>query len=96
MATATYIPSLFETGNLTFSYQITLAIESGSFNPMNAFNSHRTLTDYASPAEDQALNLEAVEHGERIFTAHDTEIGKVWIITEWDRSVTTVLFPSEY
>ena len=95
MATEIYIPSVFETGNLTFSYQMTMAIESG-FSPIAAFNSHRTLTDYASPAEDQALNLEAVEHGERVFTAHDTTVGKVWIITEWDRSVTTVLFPSEY
>lgn len=22
--------------------------------------------------------------------------GKIWIITEWDRSATTILFPSEY
>jgi len=25
-----------------------------------------------------------------------TSKGKIWIITEWDRSATTILFPSEY
>ena len=47
--------------------------------------------------EDWALNEEAVEIGDRILSAyHDRNGVKFWIITEWDRSATTVLLPSEY
>ncbi len=46
--------------------------------------------------EDKAMNDEAVELGNRILSAYDTPNGKLWIITEADRSVTTFLLPSEY
>jgi hypothetical protein len=46
---------------------------------------------------DKKQNDDAVRTGEaRIFSAYQFEHGKIWIITEWDRSVTTVLLPSEY
>ena len=46
--------------------------------------------------EDRLQNDEAVQIGERVLAAYPTTKGTVWIITEWDRSVTTILFPSEY
>ena len=47
--------------------------------------------------EDKALNEEAIETGDRILSAYIDRSGeKFWIITEWDRSATTVLLPSEY
>lgn len=50
--------------------------------------------------EDAKLNDAALTSGEdRIFSVYKCDgipDGKIWIITEWDRSVTTVLFPSEY
>lgn len=46
--------------------------------------------------EDKASNDYALEHGERIFSAYENENTKIWIITEYDRSVTTILFPDEY
>lgn len=46
--------------------------------------------------EDAELNNEAIKNNERILAAYDTSKGTVWIITEWDRTVTTILFPSEY
>lgn len=48
--------------------------------------------------EDAALNDEAVEFGDRILSAYIYEPTneKIWIITEADRSVTTLLFPSDY
>lgn len=43
------------------------------------------------------LNEEAVEDEGRIMSAyHDRNGVKFWIITEWDRSATTILLPSEY
>lgn len=48
--------------------------------------------------EDAKANNDAVENGERVFAIyiHKETDTKIWIITEWDRSVTTVLFPEEY
>jgi hypothetical protein len=47
--------------------------------------------------DDKALNDHALEAGEgRLFSGYDTPKGRVWIITEHDRSVTTILFPHEY
>ena len=47
--------------------------------------------------DDAAMNNDAVLSGEnRILAVYDTCKGNIWIITEWDRSATTVLFPSEY
>ena len=46
--------------------------------------------------EDIETNNHALLYGERILAAYDTCEGKIWIITEWDRSATTVLFPDEY
>ena len=44
-----------------------------------------------------ATNREALECGARVFSSYATKNGqKLWIITEADRSVTTLLLPSEY
>ena len=46
---------------------------------------------------DWQANDYAAENGERILAAyHDLSGEKFWIITEWDRSATTILLPSEY
>lgn len=47
--------------------------------------------------EDKAQNDHAVDHDERIMGQYDCAgQPRIWIITEWDRSVTTILFPDEY
>lgn len=46
---------------------------------------------------DIQSNNDAYENGDqRLLASYETAEGKIWIITEWDRSYTTVLFPSEY
>ena len=47
--------------------------------------------------EDRRANDYAVEHGERVLSAYTLRTGeRIWIITEADRSSTTILLPSEY
>lgn len=47
--------------------------------------------------EDKALNEQASVQGNRILSAYRLKSGvKVWIISEADRSATTILLPSEY
>lgn len=45
---------------------------------------------------DRRSNERALRDGERLLSAYDTGAGRVWIITEADRSSTCVLLPSEY
>lgn len=46
--------------------------------------------------EDRFQNFVAVMVGERILSNYGNIKGDIWIITEADRSVTTILLPSEY
>ena len=57
--------------------------------------------------KDKAENEDALKNGNRlmsVYTIWQDKTGtcgtpegtKIWIITEWDRSATTVLFPGEY
>ena len=47
--------------------------------------------------EDRVTNELALLDGERLFSAYTKEgVPPIWIITECDRSVTTILFPDEY
>jgi hypothetical protein len=47
--------------------------------------------------EDLALNDLAAIAGQRVLSSYLLgNAQKVWIITEWDRSVTTVLLPDDY
>jgi len=47
------------------------------------------------PADVQE-NMFAVNHGLRILSAYDVGTERLWLITEADRSATTLLLPSEY
>ena len=53
--------------------------------------------------DDKKLNDEAVAHEgdpdqqQRVLSCYRTSKNeRIWVITEWDRSVTTLLLPSEY
>lgn len=47
--------------------------------------------------EDLAENKLALNQGLRIFSSYQiTEATRIWVITESDRSVTTLLLPEEY
>jgi hypothetical protein len=46
---------------------------------------------------DRKANEYALEHGLRVLSAYRLHTGEaIWIITEADRSSTTILLPSEY
>lgn len=64
------------------------------FNAIKRYNSH----DWGDLCnEDKQMNDDAIISGDdRILAAYNTSEGKIYIITEWDLSVTTVLFADEY
>ena len=48
-------------------------------------------------AEDWAANDQDLLDGGRLLSAYETRLGiRLWVITEHDRSVTTLLLPAEY
>jgi hypothetical protein len=48
------------------------------------------------PAEDTLANELALQRQERLFSAYGSGRHRFWVITEADRSVTTVLLPEDY
>ena len=48
------------------------------------------------PPEDARENELSVKHGLRIISSYRVAGEKLWVITERDRSATTLLLPSEY
>ena len=46
--------------------------------------------------EDREQNRISLEHGMRIMSAYTLGDDKLWVITEADRSVTTILRPEDY
>lgn len=64
---------------------------------MVALNRHRRC-DWGDVCEsDWKLNDQALKMGDRLFSVYHTGSGrKFWIITEANRSVTTILLPEDY
>ncbi len=74
------------------------ALEAAGQDPSELLTRHVTGDWGELEKEDWQENEQSVEHGWRILSAYilpETNT-KVWIITEADRSVTTILLPSEY
>lgn len=73
------------------------AFEESEQSPLEVLLRHATGDWGNLGEEDRAENELAVAVGNRVFSAYklnnDT---RVWVITEWDRSVTTILLPEEY
>ena len=46
--------------------------------------------------EDLRENNFSLDKNLRLFSAYSQNEDKIWVITEADRSITTILFPSEY
>jgi hypothetical protein len=65
--------------------------------PQEFISRHVRLEQGELSAEDQTENLFSVDKPLRIFSAFKTAQGvKLWVVTEADRSATTILLPSEY
>lgn len=45
---------------------------------------------------DRRENVLSLEHGWRVLSSYPVGDAKVWVITEADRSATTLLLPEEY
>ena len=90
----------FEAGSLLFTRGINdLVADSTDFAKFVTTSLKRHLAgDWGELSEeDKAENEFSLGKQLRLFSAYEKDhLPKIWIITEADRSATTVLFPSEY
>ena len=70
-------------------------LKEGKRHPFDLLARHATGDWGELCAFDRRQNEIALREGYRVFSAYDTLAGRVWIITEADRSVTTILLPEE-
>jgi hypothetical protein len=91
------LSALFPLGRLMATPGALAALEASGDNPLAVVTRHVCLEPGALDPEDQAANRRAVARGGRILSAYCLIDGtKVWVITEADRSSTTILLPDEY
>jgi hypothetical protein len=90
-------PSLFPLGQVVATPGALVALEVAGKDPRAYLARHRQGDWGDLDAEDSQANHQALQDGNRLLSAYQvTPTLKIWIITEWDRSATTVLLPSEY
>jgi len=90
----------FSLGKIVMSRGISCLVDEKSLNPQYFLLRHVQGDWSDMDEEDHIFNTNALHNGGRIFSLYDVDkasfgIDKVYVITESDRSVTTVLLPSE-
>lgn len=86
-----------EHGALIISPGVDALMKAERLDPFHYFGRH-ILGNWGDICdEDRQLNEDALIFGYRLMSVYDIEPGlKLWIITEADRSATTILLPEEY
>lgn len=89
---------LFQLGQITATPGAAALLESTETDVIDLLMRHVKGDFGAVDETDARANLHAVAHGGRILSVYPLGPGgeRVWIITERDRSTTTLLLPSEY
>jgi len=73
-------------------------LEEAGVSPASLLARHSRGGDDGELSEsDRQANEHAVKHGLRVLSSYRLRTGeKIWIVTECDRSMTTILLPEEY
>lgn len=88
---------LFELGKVVATPGAVAVLER-SFQGPREFLDRHVAGDWGEvPQEDKVENEVSLLNGYRLLSAYRTKMGeRLWILTEADRSVTTILLPEEY
>ena len=87
----------FPLGRIVYTTGIQVAMDEQQIDPLTYLRRH-SQQDWGDDmdAHDQKMNAKGLKDGYRILSSYESTIGRIFVITEWDRSVTTVLLSSEY
>lgn len=87
---------LFKLGQVVATRAAMQFCEQHNINPLQLIGRHVGGDWGDLDAAHVTANVQALEHDLRLFSSYKIGEGKVWVITEADRSVTTVLLPKDY
>lgn len=89
----------FHLGGVVMTQGVGHLIREEGLDPLD-FISRHVVCDWGDiPDDDKESNNEALPNGGRLFSAYNLQgysASRIWVITEADRSVTTLLLPTEY
>jgi hypothetical protein len=88
---------LFPLGEIVATPGALNSLEKNGVVPMQLISRHMRGDWSDVPSDDAATNTDALRIGARLLSSYALPDGaRVWIITEADRSATTLLLPEEY
>jgi hypothetical protein len=90
---------IFDPGRVLLTQSVQHLMEHGHLDPTLYLRRHFSGDWGELPEDDWNSNQRALTTGERLFSSYNVDAGdetRLWIITEADRSSTTVLLPSDY
>ncbi|MBC2658098.1 class I SAM-dependent methyltransferase [Pseudomonas sp. MSSRFD41] len=90
---------LFNPGRIVMTSTLSHLVETEYLDPTQFLRRHLSGDWGELCDDDRTSNQNALVHGDRLFSSYDIDAGgetKLWIITEADRSYTTLLLPSDY
>jgi hypothetical protein len=92
----TIYTALFPLGKIVQTSLAKDELDKLNYSPLNLLRKHMSGDWSEMHEDDQQSNHNAIQEGSRIFSAYIIDGTKFWVITEADRSSTTILLPSEY
>jgi len=87
---------LFPLGHLVATAGVNAHLIDNDIDPTPCIRQHHCGLWGDVPPEDAQANDFSVLNGLRVLSSYQMAGERVWIITEADRTATTLLFPSEY
>ncbi len=87
---------MFPIGRLVATPGVLTFCKEHGINPLHIIARHVARDWSEMDPEDQRLNLAAIGEGTRILSGYMYHSTRLYVITEWDRSVTTLLLANEY
>jgi len=90
-------PPRFPPGQIVATPGALRALAEAGQDPMELIARHQSSDWGEVPEEDKQENEYSLEHGFRLLSAYTLQTGvRLWLITEADRSATTILEPEDY
>ena len=87
---------LFEIGRTVATSTVAAFLEDAGVTPQSLLERHHRADWGSVTPDDQQANEQALAEGDRLLSVYFVRDRKIFVITEADRSATTVMFAEEY